>query len=80
LFIIIIVIGHDTTTAARWASLLIVRTLFNDALTVALRTGFHVCLPVEIFVSLTCQANVMDPEARQLGANRHSLGKAPPSR
>jgi hypothetical protein len=47
---IIIVIGHETTTTARWALLLIVRTLFNDAITVALWTGFgfHVCLPVRL--------------------------------
>lgn len=79
-FFIIIVIGHETTTAARWALLLIVRTLFNDAIAVALWTGFHVCLPVNIFANLTRQANLMHREARQLGANRHSLGKAPPSR
>ena len=81
-FFIIIVIGHETATAARWALLLIVRTLFYDAITVAVWTGFgfHVCLPVDIFASPTRQANVMHREARQLGANRHSLGKAPPSR
>ena len=43
--IIIIVIGHDTTAAACRALLLIVRTLFNDAITAAVWTGFHVCLP-----------------------------------
>jgi hypothetical protein len=43
-FVIVIVIGHETTTAAPRALLLIVRTLFNDAITVALWTGFHVCL------------------------------------
>ena len=47
--IIIIVIRHETTAAARWALLLIVRTLFNDAITVALWTGFHMCLPVNTF-------------------------------
>ena len=78
-FFIIIVIGHETTTAACWALLLVVRTLFNDAITVALWTGFHVCLPVDL-ASLTGQANIMHRKARQLGANRHSLGKAPPSR
>jgi hypothetical protein len=52
-----IVIGYETTTAARWALLLIVRTLFNDAITVAFWTGFHMCLPVEIFASLTSQRN-----------------------
>jgi hypothetical protein len=58
-FFIIIVIGHETTAAARWALLLIVRTLFNDAITVAVWTGFHMCLPVDIFASLIRQANVM---------------------
>jgi hypothetical protein len=52
-FIIIIVIGHETTAAARWALLLIVRTLFNDAITVAVCTGFHVRLPVDACASLT---------------------------
>src|SRR5215470_5278198 len=51
-FFIIIVIRDETTAAAPWALLLIVRTLFNDAITVALWTGLHVCLPVEIFASL----------------------------
>ena len=44
-FFIIIVIRHETTAAARWALLLFVRTLFNDAITVALWTGFRLCLP-----------------------------------
>jgi len=48
-FIIIIVIRHETTAAARWALLLIVSTLFNDAITVAVWTGFHVCLSVDSF-------------------------------
>ena len=54
-FFIIIFIRHETTAAARWALLLIVRTLFNDAITVAVWTGFgfHVCLPVDVFASLT---------------------------
>src|SRR5262249_36787899 len=44
-FFIIIFIRYKTTAAARWALLLIVRTLFNDAVTVAVWTdfGFHVC-------------------------------------
>ena len=41
---VIVVIGHETTAAAGWALLLIVRTLFNDAITVAVWTGFHVRL------------------------------------
>ena len=54
-FFIIIVIRHETAAAARWALLLIVRALFNDAITVAVWTGFHVCLPANAFASLTCQ-------------------------
>ena len=52
-FFIIVVIRHETTAAARWALPLIVRTLFNDAVTVAVWTGFgfHVRLPVGIFAS-----------------------------
>jgi hypothetical protein len=40
--LILIVIGHETAAAARWALLLIVRTPFNDTIAVALWTGFHV--------------------------------------
>src|SRR5215472_3656232 len=60
-FFIIIVIRHETTAAARWALPFIVRTLFNDAVTVAVWTGFgfHVCLALDIFASLTRQPNVM---------------------
>ena len=55
-FLIIIVIRHETTAAARWALLLIVRALSNDAITVAVWTGFgfHVCLPVEVSIEWMC--------------------------
>ncbi len=43
-FFMVTIIRHETTAAACWALLLIVRTLFNDALTVAVWTSFHVCL------------------------------------
>jgi hypothetical protein len=42
--------------------LLIVRTFFNNAITVAVWTGFHVCLPVSTFASLI-RTDVM-PSAR----------------
>jgi hypothetical protein len=45
-FFIIIVIRHETTAAAPWALLLIVRTFLNDAIAFAVWTGFHACLPV----------------------------------
>ena len=54
-FFVIIVIRHKTTAAAGWALLLIVRTLFNDAITVAVWTGFHVCLSVSTVASLIRQ-------------------------
>ena len=76
-FFIIIVIGYETTTAARWALLLIVRTLFNNAITVAFWTGFHMCLPVDIFASLTSQRNA---PGSPFDANRHSMGIGPLSR
>jgi hypothetical protein len=51
-FLIIIFISHETTAAARWALLVIVRTLSNDAIAVAVWTGFgfHVCLPVDVSI------------------------------
>ena len=50
--VIVIVIRYETTATARWALPLIVRTLFNDATTVAVWTCFHVCLPVNTSASL----------------------------
>jgi hypothetical protein len=35
--------------------LLIVRTLFNDAITIAVWTGFHVCLPVDTLEPLNAE-------------------------
>src|SRR5215467_13368079 len=56
---IMIIIRHETTATACWALLLIVRTLSNDAITIAVWTGFHVCLPVDTPASLTRQPEVM---------------------
>ena len=41
-FIVVIVIRYETTAAARWALLFIVRTFFNYAFAVAPWTSFHV--------------------------------------
>ena len=41
-FIVVIVIRYETTAAARWALLFIVRTFFNYTFAVALWTSFHV--------------------------------------
>ena len=51
-FFIVIVIRYETTATARWALPLIVRTLFNGAITVAVWTCFHVCLPANTSASL----------------------------
>jgi len=40
----VIVIRDEAIANARWASLFIVRAFFNDTITVAVRTGFHVRL------------------------------------
>ena len=52
-FFIVIVVRQVTAATACWALLLIVRTLSNDAITIAVWTGFHVCLPVDTPASLT---------------------------
>jgi hypothetical protein len=43
-FLAVVVIRYKTTATARWALLLIVRAFFNDTITVAVWTGFHVRL------------------------------------
>ena len=43
-FLAVVVIRYETTATARWALLFIVRTFFNDTITVAVWTGFHVGL------------------------------------
>ena len=43
-FFMVVVIRYETTATARWALLLIVRAFFNDTITVAVWTGFHVRL------------------------------------
>ena len=42
-FLAVVVIRYETTAAARWALLFIVRAFLNDTVTVAVWTGFHVC-------------------------------------
>ena len=41
---VVVIIRYETTAAARWALLFIVRAFFNDAFTVAVWTSFHTCL------------------------------------
>ncbi|MGA8823380.1 MAG: hypothetical protein WB613_11210, partial [Pseudolabrys sp.] len=42
--VVVVVIRYETTATARWALLFIVRALFNDTITIAVGTGFHVRL------------------------------------
>jgi len=42
-FLAVVVIRYETTATARWALLFIVRAFFNDTVTIAVWTGFHVC-------------------------------------
>ena len=42
-FLVVVVIRYETTTAACWALLFIVSAFFNDTITVAVWTSFHVC-------------------------------------
>ena len=41
---VVVIIGHETTAAARRTSLFIVRAFVNDTTTVAVWTGFHLPL------------------------------------
>ena len=41
---LVVVVRYETTATARWALLFIVRAFFNDTITVAVWTGFHVRL------------------------------------
>ena len=77
-FFIVIVIRYETTATARWALPLIVRTLFNDAITVAVWTCFHVCLPANTSASLDASSvlstgyfatgsECLSPERRKYG-------------
>ena len=43
-FFLAVVVRYETTATARWALLFIVRAFFNDTVTVAIWTGFHVRL------------------------------------
>jgi hypothetical protein len=46
-FFILLIIGHKATAAARWTLAFILRTFFNDAITVAVWTGFRFhCVPL----------------------------------
>jgi hypothetical protein len=40
----VVVVRYETTATARWTLLFIVRAFFNDTITVAVWTGFHVRL------------------------------------
>jgi hypothetical protein len=41
--LLLLVIRYETTATTRWALLFIVRAFFDDTVTVAVWTGFHVC-------------------------------------
>ena len=58
-FLAIVIISYETTATARWALLFIVRAFFNDTITVAVWTGFHVR------PNLVDRVNVLD-QAQQL--------------
>ena len=43
-FMVVVVVRCETTATVSWALLFIVRAFFNDTITVAVWTGFHVRL------------------------------------
>jgi hypothetical protein len=75
----VIVIRDETTATARWTSPFIVRAFFNDTITVAVWTGFHVRL-MDMLPHPTNGRAVMDirwrfaalpPKADMCSARRH---------
>ena len=80
-FFIVIVIRDETTAATPWTLLLIVRTLFNDTITVAVWTGFHVRLPAlrpirEITERLEINCSIPVQRFLQLGCRVAEYQKA----
>jgi hypothetical protein len=41
-YFFLVVVRYETKATARWAPLFIIRAFFNDTITVAVWTGFHV--------------------------------------
>ena len=64
-FLAVVVIGYETTATACWTLLFIVRAFFNDTITVAVWTGFHVhligMLPQPRDYTRWCFADPADP-------------------
>jgi len=54
--LVVFVIRYETTAAARWALLFIVRTFFNYAFAVALWASFHTGLVVALTVIFSTRA------------------------
>jgi hypothetical protein len=46
---VVVVIRYETTATTRWALPFIVRAFFDDSVTVAVWTGFHVCASWECY-------------------------------
>ena len=55
--LVVIVIRYETTAAARWALLFIVRAFFDYAFAVALWTSFHTRLVVTLTAFLNATAS-----------------------
>jgi hypothetical protein len=82
---VVVVVRYETAATARWALLFIVRAFFNDTITVAVWTGFHVrswgCYPSPAIISagaslirLLRHVSVMSalpPKADMCGARGH---------
>jgi hypothetical protein len=70
-FLAVVVIRYNTTATARWALLFIVRAFFNDTITVAVWTGFHVRLMEMLHTpAINIRWCVADPVVAFLAADR----------
>ena len=69
-FLAIVIISYETTATARWALLFIVRAFFNDTITVAVWTGFHVRPNLADRVNVLDQNIVVRPSGSFLARGR----------
>jgi hypothetical protein len=82
-FMVVGIVGYETTATACWALLFIVRAFFNNPITVAVCTGFHVGLMGDAYAGSRGDQNEKpQPESggREAGASIFGTTTLEPSR
>jgi hypothetical protein len=77
-FLAIVIISYETAATARWALLFIVRAFFNDTITVAVWTSFHVCASWGCYHTLALVMGLgIGSECRFLAGEHHAWHRDP---